>query len=391
MRTACTQCGTCLEHCPVYQMIREEQASPKAKHLILDAVEREGALSWEKTLRLTRLCAGCGRCADVCPLNLSVAETLAQSRSRHPDWTAMAWKLWIQASSLAWPMAGLAAKALPGAAVPAGLRPLVLSAKAMKAGYHPRPWLRFAGRGKEKAETVALFSGCAAKAVRPEWVERARALLKMAGFTVARQDEDFGCCGETLRHAGLLDAADTLRANNIRLWNAMGRPRIAVFCASCQHGLESYPATLFVDEAEAAFWKKSITPLSALLLEDAGESPVFVADQEKTPNHIVYHKPCHRKGTDTDLALLRGALPSLPTGKALCCGMGGVLKLTHAKMSSHLAEKCWEGLAPEDGSGPVEALSGCSGCVLQLAAFAGSNSARHWLDAVIMPTNDKPE
>lgn len=384
MRRTCTQCGTCLEHCPIYRLLRGEQASPKAKHLLLDAVEQDGLFSWKQTLHLTRLCAGCGRCADVCPLNLSVPETLAGSRARHPDWTSYAWKLWIEGSGLVWPLAGITANLLPKVGVPSGLRPLVTSAKAMKQNGHPAPWLRVRSTQKSGGETVALFAGCTASAVRPQWIVRARQLLQHAGYTVAARSGEFVCCGSTLHHAGLLDATEKLQRANIALWEAMGRPRIAVFCASCQHGLETYPASSFENADQAAAWAGSIRPLSGLLLERTEGEPFFTADPDRTPLRVAYHQPCHRKGTDTDLILLRGAVPEIHKGRELCCGMGGILKLTHAELSSKLAQACWKGLEPNEGEGALEVVSGCSGCVLQLDAFGGTNRAWHWLDVVDM-------
>ena len=389
MRTACTQCGACLAHCPMYRVVREEQTSPKAKHLLLDAVEREATLSWQKTLQLTRLCAGCGRCEDICPLHLSVPDTLARSRSRHLDWTSRVWAIWIRGSGLTWPLAGMAANLLPRVGTPSGLRPLVLSAKSMKSVTHPAPWLRFTSRKPTSTETVALFAGCTANAIRPQWITRARALLEKVGITIDPRSRQFSCCGATVQHAGLLEAAETFRKNNIRLWESMGRPRVAVFCASCQHGLEQYPETIFVDKDQAVSWKKAIVPLSAFLLET--NETGFTADHKKTPRCVAYHQPCHRKGVDPDLALLRGALPALSMGTALCCGMGGILKLTHAGMSARLAQTCWEGLVAEGENGPAEVLSGCSGCVLQLGAFAGNNSAWHWLDAVDIQADEQPQ
>ena len=163
----------------------------------------------------------------------------------------------------------------------------------------------------------------------------------------------------------------------------MGRPRIAVFCASCQHSLETYPESLFADTVQAEDWKRSVAAVSTLLLEEFQGESLFSVQADRMPRHVVYHRPCHRNREDPDQALLKTVLSEFHIGKELCCGMGGVLKLTHASLSAELAQACWRGLAPEGTKEPLEALSGCSGCVLQLEAFAEEpNRAWHWLDVV---------
>jgi glycolate oxidase iron-sulfur subunit len=233
------------------------------------------------------------------------------------------------------------------------------------------PWVRLA-RGDTPAAggPVALFSGCTARNVRPQWAEKAEALLRACGYTVLT-GESFTCCGGTMRHAGRFAVMAAMRRANVDAWKAMGKPRIAAFCASCYHGLAGY-ADGFLEGGEAEEWRKSLTPLSAL---PGGMRAEFLAAR---PERYGYHQPCHWD-TDADMPFLSGILPGLVKGAGICCGMGGILKMTDPGISASMARTCLDAMP----QGAAHILTGCSGCAVQLAAFAPRGmTVLHWLDAV---------
>ena len=41
MKRGCTQCGECLNVCPVYALYKREEYSPKGKRLLLEAIDPE--------------------------------------------------------------------------------------------------------------------------------------------------------------------------------------------------------------------------------------------------------------------------------------------------------------------------------------------------------------
>ena len=138
----------------------------------------------------------------------------------------------------------------------------------------------------------------------------------------------FTCCGGTLHHAGLFAAQAEVRRRNIERWRDMGRPVIAAFCASCKHGLDAYAEEGGMEPEEAALWKRQVRGLSALLAAPVCET---VPD---APARIGYHQPCHWGEDDPDLPFLRQAFPLIMKGTGLCCGMGGILKMTDADVSA---------------------------------------------------------
>nr|WP_239057720.1 (Fe-S)-binding protein [Pseudodesulfovibrio sp. JC047] len=235
-----------------------------------------------------------------------------------------------------------------------------------------KPWARlFKIPGIQvDSKPVVVFPGCTAKNIRPQWTSKTNNLLGLFGYTVL-DTSDFGCCGGTMHSAGLYDTMDSMQQNNVDVWKKLGRPRIAVFCASCHHALSQYGQPL-LSEADTVAWRESLTPLSVLLADAQWE----ITDAK--PESYGYHQPCHW-GTDHDLPLLESGLSGLRKGEGQCCGMGGITQITNPDLSRQLADSCLAGF-PKNTE---YILTSCSGCTIQLAAAAPEGTTvYHWLDVV---------
>jgi len=452
---ACLLCGQCTAVCPAFLTTGQEELSPRAKHLVFAALRDEpGRLGLKPARELADRCLSCGRCAAICPQGLSVPHALAALRARHPNWQQWLWKQWIEHGRLLWPALAQMTRVVPGAVVPEGVQHMLRSAAAMLPPPPPAPWIvtdratsdslrdgdgpdgmrnhaaDSATRGEAPRAPAMLFSGCTARRIRPRWKDTARALLRWLGHPAPAQGDEgaFTCCGSTLEHAGIPDAAASARARNLDAWRAAGRPLLVTFCATCHHGLSEYPdhADLDWQNGEREAWTEALRPLSTLwgdagfrVTADAPAQPVAGA-----PAPVRYHQPCHRKGTDPDAVWLRSLLGDRmrAPGGVNCCGMGGVLQLAAPDLSRTVASSCWNALLPEraaasdttpaapsasasgsdttsaTASGTIAAtpdasqapditvLTGCSGCTLQLAATAPAGvRVLHWLDVVGVP------
>lgn len=370
----CTLCGRCLSVCPLFAATGREELSPRAKFLLLSRLAADPqALSRKAAADLAGLCLACGRCQAACPVGMCVPEAVGRLRAAHPGWPGFVWRQWITRAGTLWPMARALARHAPAVgpfprwgSLLAGLDP----ARAVT------PWLvpaRFDAR--QAGRRIAIFPGCVGEHARTDWARNAGKLLRALGM-VLLDSPDFSCCGATLGHAGLPRARDCAQRTNIEAWRAAGRPALAVFCASCHHGLTHYPEHLF-EPGEAAVWGEAITPLAGLLGDSA-----FTATA-RAPAGVLFHSPCHAPAGDPDAALIRRLL-NLPGPKAEnpCCGFGGLMQLTAPGLSGRTAEVCWQAHAPSPGA---VLLTSCGGCAAQLAATAPEGVAvDHWLAAMAL-------
>lgn len=373
MKRGCTQCGECLNVCPVFQQHFREEYSPKGKRILMEPVDNGTSdLSWKEVFEYARLCAGCGRCKTACARKLSTADLLADIRSRNPHWTQHLWELWIKHMGPLWPSIGFLATLVPRQLTPHVLESSIATAKALVSPGKIHPWARIKPDAAVHIDPspVVLFSGCTAKNVRPQWTEKAEQLLRHWGYDLLDASA-FTCCGGTMHHAGQYAAMNEMRRKNIAAWKEMGKPRIAVFCASCCHSLAEY-ADGPLEGGDAAEWKKKLAPVS-LLLQGPRTSGTGAG-----PDVYGYHQPCHWD-KDGDMPFLSAVMPGLKKGTGLCCGMGGILKMTDPDLSNDMARTCLRGFP--DAVSTI--LTGCSGCAMQLAGAAeGSVAVRHWLDVV---------
>lgn len=383
----CMLCGRCLEVCPLFAATRREELAPRSKFLLAQRLEAEPAsLRAVAADKLASLCLACGRCEAACPQGMCAPSLVARLRARHPGWQGWFWKQWIAKGAALWP----AASAL-SALAPAGLtrqgRPAQALAglKALRPAAGIAPWVRVAkfdqpGAGRQ----AVVFPGCLARNLRQDWTDKALALLAGLGYATASMggsDPGFTCCGCTLGHAGQPAAQAEMQRRNLDAWRRAGRPLVAVFCATCRCGLRSYPdADLGWEPGEATAWLDAISPLSGLFGDTA-----FEAMPDAAPPRVHYHTPCHGAGGGHDAAWLRSVagnrLDKISNGR--CCGMGGVLQLAAPDLSRKVAGTLWDFFAAAPGE---QVLTGCSGCVLQLAATAPKGvAAAHWLDALARP------
>lgn len=374
MKRGCTQCGECLNVCPVFQQHKREEYSPKAKRLLLEPVDAgDSPMPWEQVVELARLCAGCGRCKDACARKLSTADLLADVRAKNPHWTQHMWELWIKRMGPLWPSLGVIASLVPETLTPKPLKSSLATAKALVNKKNIQPWAKIS---KDPAAAidptpVVIFAGCTANNVRPQWTAKAEQLLRAWGYTVL-DPSAFTCCGGTLHHAGQYKAMEAMQQQNIKAWKNMGSPRIAAFCASCHHSMAEY-ADGPLQGDDAALWKKRVVPLSSLLVGARSESTA------QKPELYGYHHPCHWGSNDKDMPFLAGIFSGQQKGADVCCGMGGILKMTDPDLSMKMAESCLNAFP-----GSVRhILTGCSGCAMQLSGAAASGLAvHHWLDVV---------
>jgi glycolate oxidase iron-sulfur subunit len=170
VKRGCTQCGECLNVCPVFRQHYKEEYSPKGKRILMEPVDNgdANAISWDEVFAFARLCAGCGRCEKACARKLSTADIIADVRAKNPHWTQRFWEMWIKHMGPLWPSIGLMASLVPEAVTPKLLETSLATAKALREKSPAKPWVRIAPETPVPGKKIMLFFGCTAKNVRRE-------------------------------------------------------------------------------------------------------------------------------------------------------------------------------------------------------------------------------
>lgn len=374
----CILCGKCLDTCPLFIATDREELSPRGKSMVmrqaleqksLQPCSQKSLLNASASRKLLGLCLGCERCAQVCPQGRNLPEMLREVRADHPGWQSWLWRTWICRARQLWPFLGRCAGLLPKDIAQGPTEALRMLSRPHQV---PGVFRRIA-RTVEFPRNAVLFPGCTARFVRPWWVDNARKMLGLKGNQLDRS-LDWHCCGFTMAQAGLPHLLREMQARNVALWREQGRPALVTLCATCTKALRGYAASSspFQDEEERLAWKAAVQPLSALLVPENYQA----VGQTK----IVYHQPCHTTDPDSDALFLRNSLgPRLfAESKNTCCGMGGMMQLSAPKLSKRVAAHYWGMVA---GQEPSIVATGCSGCILQLAATAPQGTAvAHWLE-----------
>ena len=375
----CILCGRCLEVCPLFAATCQEELSPRGKAFVLAKALEQGELGTPEAARkLLGLCLGCGRCAQVCPQGRDFPRTLRRLKAEHPGWQSWVWRTWITQAPRLWPHLGLGARLLPHRPTPG-----TITAGLKSLADRPRipAMIRAVPDTRRLGSPTMLFPGCVARWAKPWWRQTAQALLG----ALPEADPGWSCCGFTLGQAGLSSQRLAAEKANIALWRTQGRPNVATICATCQLALRGYAdqSGLFADEQESLLWRQAVRPLSALL--DPGDFQCIKKAR------VLYHRPCHAPcgGTalDPDETLLLGILgPEVRvTMPGACCGLGGVMRLAAPELSARVGQWYWDNMPDPEIS---QVVTGCSGCVLQLAASAPVGVvATHWLDLFVFEEN----
>jgi glycolate oxidase iron-sulfur subunit len=375
---ACVHCGFCLQACPTYLALEDENDSPRGRIVLM-----RGLLDGDVTLddpivqqHMDR-CLGCRACETACPSGVPYGQLLeatrATMRSVNPPPLIAKLILGVFGSRSLLPLAlwgGRLARALGVPTLLMRLPGRVGAGMAMLAGTRrvldvaPYPITATNERG-----TVTLLRGCVMQGLQTATNDATVRTLAVNGYRVTKTAQQ-GCCGALHAHAGDLDTARSLARANIAAFEQSPDALIAVNAAGCGAMLKEY-AHLLQDEpawharaAEIAARTRDATEL----LAEAGPKSASL------PTHvrITYDAPCHlqhaQRLTNPPLAVLNaiGNVTRVPLEDSdQCCGSAGIYNLIEPAVSDAV-------LAPKlrciAATGASLVATGNPGCLMQLGA-----------------------
>ena len=386
---ACVHCGFCLQSCPTYLTLADENDSPRGRIVLMRALV-EGTLPVNDPDVRTHIdrCLGCRACETVCPSGVPYGQMLEATRATVTTEERNA--PIARAILFAFARPFLLSLAMLGGRVARALRISALLSRlpgrfgfAMAMLESTRAPLRRSGytpRGDGSRGTATLLTGCVMEGLFTETnraTERTLAANDYAMVNTAGQ----GCCGALHAHAGDLETARRLARRNIAAFEASGAEYVVVNAAGCGAMMKEYEHLLERDPAwrdRAAKFSTTVRDVSELLAE-AG--PRSGAPVERT---VTYDAPCHllhaQRIASPPLRVL-GAVPGLVLvpleGSEHCCGSAGIYNLIEPDVSTTVLAPKLANIADTHAS---LVATGNPGCLMQIGA--GLHRARMHCRAV---------
>ncbi|HEU6452485.1 MAG TPA: heterodisulfide reductase-related iron-sulfur binding cluster [Gemmatimonadaceae bacterium] len=373
----CVHCGFCLQACPTYLAVGDENDSPRGRILLMRSVV-EGDLSIDDPAVTSHIdrCLGCRGCETACPSGVPYGQLLEATRAtmvqREPP-----------------PLVARVILAL--FARPAVMRPLLAAARVFRATGLPRLLARLPGRvgfgfgmlasttsplprreyrgvGSGERGNVATLRGCVMEGLFAETNRATERTLVCNDYSLTDAPGQ-GCCGALHAHAGDLEGARALARRNIAAFERSGADYIAVNASGCGAMMKEY-GHLLADDPEwasrAAALSERVRDISELLAA-AGPKPGAAL-----PVRVTYDAPCHMVHAQRIVRPPLQLLESIPGIELVplvdadqCCGSAGIYNLVQPELAGKVLEPK---LANIESTGARFVATGNPGCLMHIGS-----------------------
>ncbi|MDB4905907.1 MAG: protein of unknown function cysteine-rich region domain protein [Gemmatimonadetes bacterium] len=373
---ACVHCGFCLQSCPTYLALEDENDSPRGRIVLMRGLV-EGSLGLDDSDVRTHLdrCLGCRACETACPSGVPYGHLLEAARAtlleRRPLALVARLILGVFANRVLLALAMSAGRMMRATRLPRVLGRLPGRAgfsMAMLASTEPAVGERDYPIAQGGRERVAILEGCVMQGLYAHVNRATDRTLRMNGYRVEPAAGQ-RCCGALHAHAGEADTARRLARENIAAFEQSGVDFIAVNAAGCGAMMKEYGQLLAGDPQ----WAERARVMSARV-RDVSELLAVAGPAEGAPisQRVTYDAPCHllhaQRVALPPMQLLR-AIPGLDPVPLVdsdqCCGSAGIYNLVEPGTSDAV-------LAPKlrhisDTSADLVA-TGNPGCLMQIGA-----------------------
>ena len=374
---ACVHCGFCLQACPTYLNLEDENDSPRGRIFLMRSL-LEGTVKPDDPSVQKHIdqCLGCRACEPVCPSGVPYGQLLEATRATLREYEPVPFiarailfvfaREWLLRPAMFFSQI-LAATPIP--TLLSGIKGRLGFAMAMLAS---------TGRSIERSRyepvtrgergTVATLRGCVMDGLFSATNRATRRVLMVNDYAVVAAPGQ-GCCGALHAHAGDLETARSLARRNIEAFERSGAAFIAVNAAGCGAIMKEY-GHLLKDDPE---WHDRAAAMSGRV-RDVSELLAAAGPREggALPVRVTYDAPCHlqhaQRVTQAPLSVL-AAIPGLELTPLYdsdqCCGSAGIYNLIEPETSDAvLAPK----LANIRATGAPWVATGNPGCLMQIGA-----------------------
>ena len=373
----CVHCGFCLQACPTYVNLEDENDSPRGRIVLMRAlVEGELALDDPSVQTHIDRCLGCRACETACPSGVPYGQLLEATRAtlREVRPTPLIGRIilgiFARAKTLRLMLLGSRfARATRLPSLFAGISGRLGFASAMLMSTRlslPERDYDFGLDGTRGI--VSLLEGGVMSGLFARTNRATRRTLRANDYRV-RPAQGQVCCGALHAHAGDLETARALAKQNIVAFEHTAAEFIGVNAAGCGAMMKEY-GHLLADDPE---WSERAVKMSAKV-RDVSELLAAAGPRAGAPLplRVTYDAPCHllhaQRVVAPPLAVLR-AIPELEllplTDAEQCCGAAGIYNLVEPATSDAVLAPKLRHIA---STGADWVVTGNPGCLMQIGA-----------------------
>ena len=374
---ACVHCGFCLQACPTYLTLEDENDSPRGRIVLMHALV-EGTLPVDDPDVRTHIdrCLGCRACETACPSGVPYGHLLEATRATltatqpNPPIARAILFTFARPSLLSLAMlGGRFARAMRLSSLLARLPGRFGFAMAMlEATRAPLKRTTYRPGGDGSRGTATLLTGCVMEGLFTETNRATERTLATNDYAVVPTDGQ-RCCGALHAHAGDVETARRLARHNVAAFEKSGADYVVTNAAGCGAMMKEYEHLL----ADDPTWRHRAAAVSARvrdvteLLAEAGPRPGGALDAT-----VTYDAPCHllhAQRVATPPLRVLAAVPGLSLvpleGSEHCCGSAGIYNLVEPEVSDTVLAPKLARIAETRAS---LVATGNPGCLMQIGA-----------------------
>ncbi len=357
----CGKCGLCLNVCPVYQQMKEEQASPRARMQLIRAHKNQTIASSPYLKEIMSKCLMCGSCTANCPSGIDHYSSFMKMREQmaedHGEPAAIKSLIYLLArdyrTKLGSSIARTGQKLLP--------KKIAESYKLGNIALKNMPQLNAVpfrntcdeiifpdpSSHPKKIGTVAYFTGCATNYIYDDTGIAAIGILKNMGCKVIIPKNQT-CCSIPLLFHGAKEQAKKNIETNIKALKDLKVDAILVDCSTCGEALKHIYPSFFQKKDPASPHANAISQKVYDLLsfiDKHFDRLKFDAPPKEKPI-VTYHAPCHSKNSFQSHHTIENMIKKLPfviykkvCDTEECCGGGGTFFYEFPKVSKEMTDK----------------------------------------------------